>query len=148
MAETPSPNSKAESKSKSVHLVVQRYRSCRILLEESDWISVGSKEEQDSCNNSTSGGISSSPHCGLLVYVSLAHTAEEAVVRQVAQTVLNLPVVTTGHWGDGVSETVSLLQLAMLNHPSMASIVLVPQANLISKVRNESTSVYVYFIVN
>jgi hypothetical protein len=111
------------AESKSVHLVVQRYRSCRILLNESDWVSVGSSNEEED-----------SSHCGLLVYVSLARTADEAVVRQAATTVLNVPVVTTGHWGDGVSETVSLLQLASQKKQA-ASIVLVPQANLISKVR-------------
>jgi hypothetical protein len=122
---------KAWSESEAVHLVVQRYRSCKILIDETDWISVGTshKANDDSVPS----------HCGMLVYVSFANTADKAAVYQAARTTLNLAVLTIGHWGDGISETVSLSQLAAQG-PGLASLVLVPQANLISKVPYKQTN--------
>ena len=113
--------------SKSVHLVVQRYRSCRILLDESEWVSVGEDPE----------------HCGLLVYVSFEKSATQESTKNSASTVMNLPVLTTGLWGDGVSRQMSVLDLAAA-HPNRASIVIVPQANLISKVGVHSETLLRY----
>ena len=119
---------------KSVHLVVQRYRSCRILVDESDWIAVGASPDTGSDANGDAKNAINQDHCGLVVYVSFANTADKKAVRQAALTVAQLPVMTTGQWGDGVSGTSSILQLAALANGS-ASLVLIPQANLISKVR-------------
>jgi hypothetical protein len=108
----------------SVHLVVQRYRTCKLLLEdEGRWASIESP--------------------GMLLYVSFAASADAASVHAAAETVLNLPVLTNGLWGDG-SQTRSIRQIIHDHRddandedgPAVAgcSIAVVPQANLISKV--------------
>ena len=111
--------------SKAVHLVVQRYRSCKLLLNETEWVCQGSRATN---------------HCGLLLYVSFAADADQTAVSAAADTALNLPVLTTGLWGDGVSEQFSVKQQLLTQNwtPSNAlttSITIVPQANLICKVR-------------
>jgi hypothetical protein len=114
----------------SVSIIVQRFRECKLLLNETDWITVGSN------NNSNS--------CGLLVYISFASTTTTSHVEQSAQTVLNLPVLTTGLWGDGESSTSSVLSLAAQVDPtttSSCSLVIVPQANLVSKVKQMGKSI-------
>lgn len=108
-----------QPESKSVHLVVQRYRRCELLLEESHWVEVA-------------GGDASSSHCGLLVYVSFASSAAPSDVEQAAWTVMNLSLLTTGGWGDGETPR-SILDLAD-DEESRTSVTVVPQANLISKV--------------
>jgi hypothetical protein len=42
---------------KSVHMVVQRYRSCKVLLQETDWVSVGynNSSNQEDLNPSSEG---------------------------------------------------------------------------------------------
>jgi hypothetical protein len=68
-------------------------------------------------------------------------------------TILNLSVLTTGLWGDGVSSC-SVLELAARQGPSThsththideapgcVSLVVVPQANLISKVKSQGKSI-------
>ena len=130
-ADTPISGSKTLA-SKTVHLVVQRYRSCQILIDEKEWISLGSSFE-DFIDNSDDNS-SSCLHCGMLVYVSFAANIDRKAVEQATKTLLNLQVLTTGLWGDGVSGTLSVLELAA-SGPSKSSIVIVPQANLISKVR-------------
>jgi hypothetical protein len=37
----PQQSPSAASPMKSVHMVVQHYRSCKVLLQETDWLSVG-----------------------------------------------------------------------------------------------------------
>ena len=108
--------------SKAVHLVVQRYRSCKLLLNETEWVCQGSRETN---------------HCGLLLYVSFAAEADHAAVSAAADTALNLPVLTTGLWGDGVSEQFSVKQQLLTQncYALTTSITIVPQANLICKVR-------------
>ena len=78
--------------------------------------------------------------CGALVYVSFSSTTSEDDVQSAATTMLNLPVMTTGLWGDGSSGTQSILSLASENS-SCASLVVVPQANLISKVKQRGQSI-------
>ena len=89
--------------------------------------------------------------CGMLVYVSFSKAAEtnRTAIFTAARTILNLPVLTRGVWGDG-SGTVSVLDLATeLNKDAEASskggggvpIVLVPQANLVSKVKSNGKSI-------
>jgi hypothetical protein len=122
-------NNIASNSTPSVHLVVQRYRTCKLLLDEEEdrWVSI-----MDDCP-------------GLLVYVSFASTATELSVHAAAETILNLPVLTPGVWGDG-SPTKSIRQIIRQSqHSAVAaddgaaadscSIAIVPQANLICKVR-------------
>lgn len=104
-----------------VHLVVQRYRSCKLLINETKWVSI--PPHKDHVQN----------HCGLLVYVSFSQTDKEINLKPVAEAILNLPVLTTGHWGDGVSSTLSINDLVATD-AYRTSIALVPQANLICKV--------------
>jgi D-Tyr-tRNAtyr deacylase len=143
----PQQNPSATSPMKSVHIVVQRYRSCKVLLQETDWVSVGYSSNQEDLSPSseqTPSSVQPAPacHCGLLVYVSFASNADQAVVQQAALTVLNLSVLTTGLWGDGVSSSCSVLELAARGPESyQASLVLVPQANLISKVKSQGKSI-------
>jgi hypothetical protein len=108
--------------SKAVHLVVQRYRSCKLLLNETEWVCQGSRAAN---------------HCGLLLYVSFAADADQTAVSAAVDTALNLPVLTTGLWGDGVSEQFSVKQQLLTQNCNAltTSITIVPQANLICKVR-------------
>jgi hypothetical protein len=157
----PQQSPSTTSPSKSVHIVVQRYRSCKVLLQETDWISVGySSSDHTIISNhsedlnpssevtqtpSSDDVLQSEPepacHCGLLVYVSFASNTDPVVVQQAALTVLNLSVLTTGLWGDGVSSSCSVLELAAQGESHQASLVLVPQANLISKVKSQGKSI-------
>eukprot|EP00986_Skeletonema_menzelii_P015578 scaffold12096_cov136-Skeletonema_menzelii.AAC.2 len=107
----------------SVSIVVQRFRQCKLLLNEEQWVTVG---EED--NNSSS--------CGLLAYISFGSSTTQSQVEAAAQTLLNLPVLTTGLWGDS-SSTQSILSLATAS-TSSCSLVIVPQANLISKVKGKT----------
>jgi len=107
----------------SVAIVVQRYRKCKLLINEEQWVTVGDGE------NSTS--------CGLLAYISFGSSTTQTQVETAAQTLLNLPVLTTGLWGDS-SSTQSILSLATTASTSSCSLVIVPQANLISKVKGKT----------
>lgn len=106
-------------------LVLQRAESCKLLLNadspEETWISTSR---------------------ALIVYVSFSGELERAscaiqtrTIEEAAKTVLNLPVLTRGQWGDG-AKTESALDLATpssstaLPAPGEISIVVVPQASL------------------
>ncbi len=83
----------------SVSIVVQRFRKCRLLIDELKYVTVGG------------GGDDSG--CGLLAYVSFASTATPSHVEQAARTLLNLPILTTGLWGDdGSCGGTDILRLA------------------------------------
>jgi hypothetical protein len=110
----------------SVSIVVQRFRKCRLLIDELKYVTVGG------------GGDDSG--CGLLAYVSFASTATPSQVEQAARTLLNLPILTTGLWGDDGSSTMSVIALAA-EPTSSASLVVVPQANMISKVKKDGKSI-------
>ncbi|KAG7354463.1 D-tyrosyl-tRNAtyr deacylase [Nitzschia inconspicua] len=108
----------------------------------------------------------------MLVYISFSKTATHALVEQAARTILQLPIQTTGVWGDGTSTTQSLLELLLQrshmqtdsvkpnrnatavqttttttnnnnnnNNNNNISLLLVPQANLIAKVKKNGKSV-------
>ncbi len=110
----------------SVSIVVQRFRQCKLLINEEQWVTVGGAVEN--CNS-----------CGLLAYISFASSTTLSQVETAAQTLLNLPVLTTGLWGDE-SCTQSILGLAAAASSS-CSLVSVPQANLISKVKQQGKSI-------
>ena len=155
------------STSSSVHLVFQRYRSCRILLREKDWVDVpttinAAKQVATEESSSSSSSQQQQQHCGLLVYVSFSSAATHESVMKAAQTILQLPVLTRGKWGDD-SIPVSLWSLIQdglaARQPKAAcskddndtskrhvikpttSLVLVPQANLISRVKSQGKSI-------
>jgi len=116
----------------SVSIVVQRFRECKLLIDELDYVTVGGGGEN---------------YCGILAYISFASTTTKVQVEQAAQTLLNLPIVTTGLWGDGESSTKSILALAA-EVESSYSLVIVPQANLISKVKQMGKSIQYHGQIN
>jgi hypothetical protein len=103
----------------------------------------------------------------MVVYISFAKTASSKLVEQAAKTILNLPIQTKGAWNDGVSTTQSMYQLLQEHHhsntesmkrhhngnttttPSSSSsfslspisIVVVPQANVIAKIKKNGKSI-------
>jgi hypothetical protein len=185
---TNTTSSAGSSRGKSIVLVVQRFRYGRFLLHNNRKVThqgaiieteislegesidqhhkivrIGSTEcdmdpasfkvvtKQGEASNAPSPG-------GLIAYVSFSKTATCKKVEQAAMTLLNLPVMTKGLWGDG-SKTQSILQLAyelyyqklqqggevLINKSeeqqqlkgqgdNCVTLVLIPQANLISKV--------------
>lgn len=110
--------------STGISIVVQRFRECKLLIDELHYVTVGCGSES----------------CGILAYVSFASSTTHAQVEQAASTLLNLPVLTTGLWGDGESSTASVMTLAA-DPTSSCSLVVVPQANLISKVKQQGKSI-------
>jgi hypothetical protein len=159
------PSSK-EGAAKTVHLVVQRYRGLKILLNETDWCAVGSTRSaasQPSSTSLTSAGASddesasvSPPHCGWLVYVSFAEGATRESVHKAVTTLWNLPFGTWGHWqqarGGGDAKTTSSRPQSLRQLLAQAaqeeeapyhrlSVVLCPQANLVSQVKRNGKSV-------
>lgn len=126
------PSSSSASEHGAVKLVIQRFRTASLLLGPNDTVQLDAGDM-----------------CGMLVYVSFSKTAEtnKSAVFSAAKTVLNLSVLTRGVWGDG-SGTASVLDLATdLDQSNKGStkegvpIVLVPQANLVSKVKNCGKSI-------
>jgi len=115
----------------SVSVVIQRFRDCKLLVDELAYVAVG-------------GGDKS---CGLLAYISFSSSTTESQVEQAASMLLNLPVLTTGLWGDGSSSTRSILALAA-EEPSSCALVIVPQANLISKVKQGGKSIQYHGQIN
>jgi len=116
----------------SVSIVVQRFRECKLLIDELDYVTVGGGGEN--C-------------CGILAYISFASSTTKVQIEQAAQTLLNLPILTTGLWGDGESSTKSILSLAA-EVESSCSLVIVPQANLISKVKQMGKSIQYHGQIN
>jgi D-Tyr-tRNAtyr deacylase len=117
----PPPGTPHES---SIRSVIQRFRKASLVLDETHTVTVGG----------------ASTFAGILVYTSFGTSCcTREKVLQLARTLLNLPVLTTGLWGDG-SEPVSVLDMATQNHGGVA-IMLVPQANLISKVKSQGRSI-------
>jgi hypothetical protein len=170
----PMPSNKADAP-KTVHLVLQRYHGLRILLNETDWCSVGSTSRATTTNtqqqhstslppaeasSGDSTSVVSPPHCGWLVYVSFAEGATRESVHKAVTTLWNLPFGTWGHWqqqargedanstsGSSSSRPQSLRQLlAQAAQEEEApynrlSVVLCPQANLVSQVKRNGKSV-------
>lgn len=125
----------------SIRMVIQRFRKANILIDENRVIAVGQSSSSlllDDTSNPPSASV------GLLAYISFSKTADDAKAEQSAKTLLNLPILTLGAWGDG-STTRSMLQLLTTkvkddDKKSKLSVVLVPQANLIAKVKKVGRS--------
>ena len=132
-----------------VRLVFQRFRQASLLINEDQVVTVGDSagSTEDSLLGSSASLKESSSSTGMLVYVSFSQTATQTKVQQAAKTVLNLPIATMGSWGDG-SGTSSLMKLAAQQQKeetqqqhSTVSLLIVPQANLISKVKSAGKSI-------
>ncbi|KAG7351359.1 D-tyrosyl-tRNAtyr deacylase [Nitzschia inconspicua] len=189
-----SSSSSSSSSTPSIRMVVQRYRKATILIDERTIVSLGEVpnestngklllSETDSAEFTISNTTSTTPSSslspsrsavfssiGMLVYISFSKTATRALVEQAARTILQLPIQTTGVWGDGTSTTQSLLEVLLQrsqiqtdsvkpNHNATAvqtttntnnnnnnnnnkiSLLLVPQANLIAKVKKNGKSI-------
>ena len=113
----------------SVCMVVQRFRSATLLINEDNAVRVGA-------TTTSSFDDEESPKdkcCGMLVYVSFAKGATQAMVQAAGKIIVNLPILTFGAWGDGVSKNMNVLDLAV-HQQNAASLVIVPQANLTCRV--------------
>lgn len=115
----------------SMVMVVQRYRGASLSISDDECVRVGT-------NKASSSGDKQAC-CGLLVYVSFAKGCNQQTVQAASKIVVNLPILTVGAWGDGVSKTMNVIDLAK-QHPDAASLVIVPQANLINKVKSQGKS--------
>lgn len=166
-----------------VKLVLQRFRYGRLLVHDDEQvdksndndgsvsaattriISFGTKSNMDETSftfvssnagdtDHTNSTCTPSPG-GILVYISFAKGSQKSMISNAVNTVLNMPIMTLGQWGDG-KKAQSILKIASLlfnlnkeqgegktNFTSSVSVVIVPQANLVSKV-----SVFVAYNVN
>lgn len=137
-----------------VRLVVQRCRSASLL------VSCEDKSDPEATTTRHSKGCA-----GIIAYISFAstnHSMQEkrSIVLSAARTLLNLPVVTLGKWGDGskaksvlkmaseLDSSVDITNAANANEGKGVFIMIVPQANLICKVKNLGKSVQYHQQIN
>ena len=135
VAAPPLPSSSNHSttpQETNICCVIQRFRKASLLVDETHTVTVGG---EDTCSSSV----------GLLAYASFGKGCTRNAVLQLARTILNLPVLTSGLWGDG-SEPASVLDIATQKSGGVA-VMLVPQANLISKVSINDCILCVVLIV-
>lgn len=136
------PSSSLSSKNqdgKTVHLICQRYRQCKILLDESQWRTVGNSNDDDDAP----------PHCGWLVYTSFVQGATLEAVQKAVLTLFQMPFGTWGLWQEkGASRPQSMGAMMQQAHNDddkeavgRVSVVLCPQANLTSQVKRNGKSV-------
>ena len=145
------PSKSSHHEGKTVHLILQRYRTCKILLDESEWRTVGYGGGGGETNPD-----SPRPHCGWLVYTSFANGATLESVQKAVLTLFQMPFGTWGQWeekGGRPQSLASLMQQAYNENkedggngntaasPSRLSVVLCPQANLVSQVKRNGKSV-------
>jgi D-Tyr-tRNAtyr deacylase len=128
----------------SIRMVIQRYRHASMLIDEREVVTVGQKSSSLLLSGADNDTPTSSS-LGLLAYISFSTSATEEKVEQAAKTILNMPVGTLGAWGDG-STAKSMLQLTadavkQKELSSSFSIILVPQANLIAKIKRNGKSI-------
>jgi len=165
-----SQNPEESTKIASIRMVIQRYRKASLLIDEKDVVTVGdvpsvsassSASSHDSDGNRSEnepasylsgrsntkgkdGNLCGNNHIGMLVYISFSKTATPAEVQRAAKTILNLPIQTEGAWGDG-SSTKSIVQAAAAaaetKQSAKVSVMIVPQANLIAKIKKNGKSV-------
>ena len=120
----PPSSCSSSSSSNSVHLVLQRYRSCKLLLNETEWVTQGpvqhgvpelvddiAARSHSVDSNSKKSLDSDSQHCGLLIYISFAKNTTSKSCWDAAETCCNVPLLTNGMWGDTTSELCSLKQI-------------------------------------
>jgi len=120
----------SEASKENIRIILQRFRKASLLVD-GKVESVG-EEIGDLATTSAP-----SDTCGLLVYISFAKSATKEKAIQAAKTILNLPLLTQGAWGDGTN-TKGFLDITADCKPQL---LLVPQANLISKVKSQGKSI-------
>jgi len=137
---------KKQEKKDNIVIAVQRCRSASLLIENS------SEEKSPSIVQfgisrsltTTPDSVPSSCPGGIIIYISFSKHADETILYNAAKIVLNLPLLTEGVWGDG-SETLSVLQIAARlvskTEKKGITIMVIPQANLICKVKNMGKSI-------
>uniref|UniRef100_A0A7S3P8D7 Uncharacterized protein n=1 Tax=Amphora coffeiformis TaxID=265554 RepID=A0A7S3P8D7_9STRA len=123
---------KKNPEGKTVHLVLQRYRWCKILLHETEWRTVGSSEEP--------------AHCGWLVYTSFAVGASQETVQKAVLTVFQMAFGTWTRWEEKGGRPQNLSNMMQQAHDenvtqNRLSIVVCPQANLVNKIERNGKSV-------
>lgn len=149
------PASKNQQDNQTVHLICQRYRQCKILLDEREWRLVGSHPDSKQHDADTSSLLP--PHCGWLVYTSFAKGTTMASVQKAVLTLIQMPFGTWGLWQEKRTERPQSLQAMMqqgiedqqgsgngnhhINDTPRLSVVLCPQANLVSQVKRNGKSV-------
>lgn len=121
----------SEASKENIRIILQRFRKASLLVD-GKVESVGGAEIGDLATTTAP-----SDTCGLLVYISFAKSATKEKAFQAAKTILNLPLLTQGAWGDG-TDTKGFLDITADCKPHL---LLVPQANLISKVKSQGKSI-------
>lgn len=167
------PPKKQDNKA-TVHLVIQRYRSCKILLDEREWRAVGGSSGGSTTTKATTdddGKNRDGNHCGWLVYTSFASGCNPESIQKAVLTLFQMPLGTWGHWQERVvvastgsggrpQSLASMMEQLSLHHHQeqpqtdattagtttndsnpRLSVVLCPQANLVSKVKQNGKSV-------
>mmetsp|Transcript_9309 Transcript_9309/g.20574 ORF Transcript_9309/g.20574 Transcript_9309/m.20574 type:complete len:272 (-) Transcript_9309:618-1433(-) len=114
-----------------VKLVLQRFREISLLSHDGNAVTAGRSESPFSYLVDPPAAGTGASAGGLLVYVSMGSSTSESDVVRAAKTVMNASLLTRGSWGDG-SNVESVLDTACSD--GGVAVVLVPQANLISKV--------------
>ena len=103
-----------ESCEAGVKLITQRCDSARLLLDnQSEWATIDR---------------------GLVILISFANGATESSVQRAAQTVLTIPLITLGVWGDGTPPQ-SVVSMHRDGHD--VSIMIIPQAAMTSRVKGK-----------
>lgn len=136
-----------------IRIIVQRYSYASIVIDDNQLVQVGQRNHN--INAPSLLLLPNNKPIGLLVFISFSNVATEAMIEKAAKTVLNLPIMSeTGVWGDGTA-TDSMLDI-LLNktkavrgnkdkeketiHTGM-SMIIVPQANLICKIKQNGKSI-------
>lgn len=75
----------------------------------------------------------------MILFISFANGTDAARIKTAAQSLLGLPLVTRGNWGDG-SDPLSILTLLQTATPEdePISVVVIPQASLTARARGKS----------
>lgn len=146
VANASSKEKQEKKPNNSIVIVVQRCRSAFLFVGDSsdETLSEIVKFGESRPLNAAPSDNSTYPG-GIIIYISFSKHAEETMLYNAAKTVLNLPVLTQGVWGDG-SETISALQFATKlskekKRAGGVAVMVIPQANLISKVKNMGKSI-------
>ena len=129
-----------KKKTKPIRMVVQRCRTAKLLLHpktdktEAIFASIGAEEEECKHKDLSDEVRQRSTYVVLLVYIAFANGASSEMLSRAVKILLNLPILTDGQWGDG-TKNASLLQMtADSRNSGSIGVMIVPQANLVSKV--------------
>ena len=109
--------SEAPKKFEKCKIVVQRANSVSLLLDnDRDWASLGRS---------------------LIVYISFTKGADDTVLPKVVKTILNLPILTFGNWGDGTKPISLATAVANEIHHETLGLCVIPAAALTCKMKGK-----------